>query len=230
MAETRFRTLSRTQARAAYDRIGSLQDRQTFYESHALADLCEHADFEHAASVFEFGCGTGRFGAELLRERLPKDAHYLGVDQSSTMVGLARERMLPFGERAEIRQTDGSTGLAVADASYDRFVSSYVLDLLGFDDIRQLLREAHRALEPRGLLCLTSLTAAESSLSRAVMWGWHQVNRVSPALLGGCRPLELLNHISPEHWQVVHHRRIEAFGIPSEIVVAKPLRGETSAG
>ena len=42
-------------ARRFYDRFGSRQDTQGFYENPALDDLVKYADFEHARSVLEFG-------------------------------------------------------------------------------------------------------------------------------------------------------------------------------
>jgi SAM-dependent methyltransferase len=69
----RTRTLSHDEARRAYDRIGSLQDSQAFYEDVATSLLLQHGDFPSARSVFEFGCGTGRFAQRLLEEQLTGD-------------------------------------------------------------------------------------------------------------------------------------------------------------
>src|SRR5262245_2988807 len=91
-----------------YDRFGANQDLQ-FYENGALARIVASADFDHASAVFELGCGTGRLAERLLRERLPKEAHYVGVDISTTMVGLARERLSPWRGRVDVRHGDGST-------------------------------------------------------------------------------------------------------------------------
>lgn len=70
-------------ARRFYDRFGSRQDTQGFYENPALDDLVKYADFEHARSVLEFGCGTGSFARRLLETDLPAMAHYLGLDITS---------------------------------------------------------------------------------------------------------------------------------------------------
>jgi len=87
------RTLSPDHARRVYDRIGSLQDSQAFYEDRATDLLVQFGDFARARRVFEFGCGTGRFAARLLQQELPSDAVYHGVDLSPTMVRLAEERI-----------------------------------------------------------------------------------------------------------------------------------------
>jgi len=214
-------TLSRDDARRVYDRIGSLQDSQAFYEDRATDLLVRYGEFGTARSIFEFGCGTGRFAARLLAHELPPDARYRGIDLSPTMVGLATDRVAPFAERASVALSDGGPPTEEPTGSSDRFVSSYVLDLLSADDIAAVLREAHRILEPGGLLCLTSLCTGSGPVSRLTARIWSLVHRVGPKLVGGCRPLDLLDHLPPDAWKVRHHERVSPFAIPSEVVVAE---------
>ncbi len=54
-------------AKRFYDRIGAWQDAQ-IYERSALEHLVAHSDFEHASSVFELGCGTGRLAECLFKK------------------------------------------------------------------------------------------------------------------------------------------------------------------
>ncbi len=86
-------TLSHQQARQTYDRIGSLQDSQGFYEDHATELVLRHGNFPLAESVFEFGFGTGRFALRLFDEYLSNTARYRGVDVSSKMLGLGQTRL-----------------------------------------------------------------------------------------------------------------------------------------
>jgi ubiquinone/menaquinone biosynthesis C-methylase UbiE len=216
-----FATLTHGEARAFYDRFGAKQDAQAFYEGRALRDLIAHADFGAAHAVFELGCGTGRFAELLLARHLPAKARYLGVDVSSTMVDLAHRRLQRFGERAEVRRTDGVPVIAADDASFDRFVSTYVLDLLSHDDIAAVFREAHRVLAPRGLLCVTGLTWGATPASRLLIGIWTALHRLRPSLVGGCRPLELHAFLDRRDWEIRHENRVTAFGVPSEIVVAE---------
>jgi ubiquinone/menaquinone biosynthesis C-methylase UbiE len=80
------RTLSHAEARAVYDRAGRKQDRHRFYEDRATQKAVCYANLNTAESVFEFGCGTGRFAEMLLDHHLPATASYVGVDGSPTMV------------------------------------------------------------------------------------------------------------------------------------------------
>jgi len=216
--------LTREEVRSFYDRFGTRQDRQGFYEDPATRDLIAHAAFEQATRLFELGCGTGRFAAALLARHLGETATYTGCDVSATMVGLARKRLAQFGARAQVQLTDGSLHIAAPDAAFDRFVSNYVLDLLPAEDIARLLAEAYRVLTPDGRLCLVSLTHGATVVSRFVSSAWARLHRVRPALVGGCRPVELSEFVDPRQWTVEYRHVVISFGIPSEVLVArKPL-------
>lgn len=212
--------LSRAEARAFYDCFGKRQDLQRFYEDPAVDVLLAHSGFANARAVVEFGCGTGRLAARLLREQLPADATYTGFDLSSTMVDLARARLRPWANRATVECSDGGPDLPLPAGSCDRFLSTYVLDLLSFEDIGAVLVEAHRLLVPGGRLCLGSLTFGETAGSRTVLLLWSVAHRLRPALVGGCRPLRLADHLAAG-FQIEHRQVVCPFAICSEVVVAE---------
>lgn len=209
------------QARAFYDRFGRKQDWQSFYEDPAIQALIDHATFGAAHRVIEFGCGTGRFAERLLRSYLPADATYLGTDVSPTMVGLAQQRLQPWSGRAEVRLSDGSGAVLEPDAAADRFVSTYVLDLLSAAQINEVLQEAHRVLKREGLLCLVSLTLGQGVLGRLVCAAWQRIHNWSPGLVGGCRPLDLTEFVG-SRWRIAHVDSISSFGVTSQVVIASP--------
>ena len=174
---------SHRQAARFYDMLGVGLDTQTFYETAALHDLVVHLKLATGRSVVEFGCGTGRLAAELLSVHLPNDATYFGLDVSNTMVRLAKGRLCPFAGRAEVRQSDGTPYIDTPDATFDKFISTYVLDLLSDEEIRAVLKEAHRVLKPDGLLGLVSLTNGPDPFSRLVSRTWRGLHRISPWLV-----------------------------------------------
>lgn len=212
------------QVRRVYDRIGRAQDWQRFYEDAATRELVANARFGQAKKVFELGCGTGRFAAGLLAERLPPTATYLGVDVSPRMIDLASERLAPWGNRAVVRLVDEDDAAPVADASVDRLVSNYVFDLLTPDATRDALDDARRALAPGGLLCVTGLTAVDSGFPALVSRAWKRAWMRWPALVGGCRPIRITDSLDGAQWQVLHRRVVVASGIASEAVIAAPRR------
>jgi ubiquinone/menaquinone biosynthesis C-methylase UbiE len=214
------RTITAAEAERFYDRLGAGLDRFARFEEAARIDLLEHGEFERASAVVEFGCGTGRFAARLLG-RLPPEARYLGLDVSATMVAAARERLRPFPGRAAVRKTDGSLRVPEPDARFDRFVATFVLDLLRRDDQAALVDEAWRVLVPEGLLCLTSLAHGETLLSRAVSGLWACVQHVAPARVGGCRPIRLADALPAGRWRIEYRRVVTMLGVPAEVVAAR---------
>jgi ubiquinone/menaquinone biosynthesis C-methylase UbiE len=216
-------TLSHAAARALYDRIGRWQDTQRFYEDEATSDLIVHADLHEAQSVFEFGVGTGRLAARLLRDHLSATARYFGIDISGTMVTLAQERLTPWKGRATVEQSDGSPHIHAPDGTFDRFVSTYVLDLLNSDDIAAVLAEARRVLLPEGLLCLVSATHGLTPGQRLIMGLAGRLQALSPKLVGGCRAIDLSSAVDRESWRVIHQAVVSKWAIPSEVLIASRL-------
>jgi len=214
--------LSSEDVRRVYDHIGVLQDTQAFYEDQAAELLLSFGDFSVAEAVFEFGCGTGRFARKMLKDFLSPEATYRAVDLSPRMVRLARKRLEPYSERASVRLSEGGPPDGEPPDFYDRFVSNYVFDLLPEDRIHAVLRSARRMLRPDGLLCLTVVSTGVGPVSRAVARAWTRIHARRPALLGGCRPIDLLPLLPTSDWEVVFYRKLVAFAITSEVVVAEP--------
>jgi ubiquinone/menaquinone biosynthesis C-methylase UbiE len=213
--------LSPSAVKRFYDRFGARQDSQAFYEDRALDDLSENAGFAEARTITEFGCGTGRFARQILT-RFP-DVSYTGFDVSTTMLGLTRRALAPFGPRAAVLQlAPGIVRLPVSDKATDRLVSTYVLDLLSTTDIEVFFQEAWRVLEPGGRLCLVGLTTGSTAVPRLVARLWSLVHRLRPQLVGGCRPVRLSEYCHPARWDVLHHRTVTSWAISSEVLIARP--------
>ena len=218
-----MRTLTADEAKSYYDKFGSKQDAQAFYENQALEALIEHSALQNAQSVFEFGCGTGRFALDLLQDHLPSTASYIATDVSSTMVHLATRRLAPFVPRASVRLADGNPILPLKDASIDRFISTYVLDLLPPMVQRQLLAEAARVLRPDGLLCLCGITQGVTASSKLVMGVWQWVFTRNPIWVGGCRPICAEEYLPADAWLTQSRAVVTAWCVASEVVIATPL-------
>ena len=202
-----------------YDRFGKKQDLQ-FYENAAIDRLLALGDFEYASVVFELGCGTGRLAERLLRERLTPGARYVGVDVSGTMVRLTEERLAPWRERAKVRRSDGTTGWPEGDGGCDRFVATYVLDLLEEPALVALVQEARRLLAPQGLLCVIAMTEGQAAISRALCAAWKAVRAWNPRLVGGCRPVRVEAFLDAGAWRLQHREVVSSWGVCSEVVIA----------
>ncbi len=214
--------LTHSQAASYYNRIGAMQDTQAFYEDAATNLMLARADFESAAGVFEFGCGTGRFASRLLSKYLNSSASYLGIDVSRTMVKLAETRVAPFGKRANIVLTDGSICFPVANRSVDRVVAIYVFDLLSETDIQRAISESARILSPGGKLCLVSLTSGVTYISKIISSVWSLIYRMHAPLVGGCRPIHPGRYLEQHDWSIDYRTVITSWGIPSEVSISSP--------
>ena len=214
--------LTRQQARSHYDKSGRWEDNQSFYGRKAITRLLEVGDFGTASEIVEFGCGAGGLAQKLMEEHLPIYANYSGFDLSETMVQLTRNRLIQFGSRVSVTKTDGRSRVPLPPGSCDRFISTYVLDLLPSQEIAKLLSQAWTLLRPGGLLCLTSLTEGTTLLSRTVVKVWKKIHTRNPSLLGGCRPITITPFLGQASWKILYSTTVVARGVPSEVLVARP--------
>jgi len=169
----------------------------------------------------EFGSGTGRLAESLLLTHLNSEASYWCCDLSTTMTLLARKRLKPFGDRVQVEQTPGDAELPLGEASADRFLSTYVLDLLCPEEIDAVLAEADRILSRDGLLCLVGITPGPSQLSGLIMHLWQRIYARRPMWVGGCRPINIRSHLPSDRWLVRYWQIVTTWGIASEVIVAE---------
>ncbi len=215
--------LSPDVARRVYDRIGQLQDSQAFYENAAIDRMIALADLPNARSVFELGCGTGRLAQRLLADHLPLQASYLATDVSTRMVSIAEDRLGAWASRASVLALDpAARGLPGQSRSFDRFVATYVFDLLEEHDARRLLAEAARLLGSGGRLCVVGITPGPGGMTRGVMETWGAIANRFPRMVGGCRPIDLRALLDPERWLVDASEVVTRWAVSSQIVVAEP--------
>jgi len=107
----------------------------------ALQGAALHGD------VLEIGCGSGAMALEILR-RYPA-VRLMATDYDESMVNVARERLAPFGDRAEVRRAD-ATDLPFANGAFDAALSFIMLHhVIKWE---QALGELVRVLRPGGRL------------------------------------------------------------------------------
>ncbi len=211
---------SKTLARI-YNWIGKKLDSQSFYEQPGLDKMIKHGQFDTAKSIFEFGCGTGRLAEQLLQQHLPDTTNYTAIDISPKMVEITQQRLKHWQPRIDVKTSDGSVKLDYSTNNFDRFVSTYVVDLLSEKNACTLIEEAHRILKTDGLLCLVSITHGEKTFSRLFMKVWQWVNKLHPVLTGGCRPVNLAMFLAENKWHINYHKIISQYGIAVEVVIAQ---------
>jgi ubiquinone/menaquinone biosynthesis C-methylase UbiE len=102
---------------------------------------------ELRGGVLEIGCGSGAMAVEVLR-RYPA-VRLMATDYDKSMVDVARERLAPFGDRAEVRRADASD-LPFANGAFDAALSFIMLHHVV--NWEQALGELVRVLRPGGRL------------------------------------------------------------------------------
>lgn len=140
-----------------WDRLRRLHVPEARVEA-ALAEMIGQGRID---SLLDLGVGAGRM-LELFAERAGRA---VGVDQSPTMLALARAAMDKAGLRhAQLRQGD-LYALPVEGGAYDLVILHQVLHYL--DEPARALREAMRALAPGGRLVVVDFSPHANEALRA---------------------------------------------------------------
>jgi len=137
-----------------YDRCIRLAERLLFEGGREWA--CAKA----TGDVLEIAVGTGRN-----LSHYPPGTRVTGIELSSAMLEIARERASALGVAAELRQGDAQA-LPFADSSFDTVVCT--LGLCCIPDPRKTLCEAHRVLRSGGKLILLEHVRSANRIVRGM--------------------------------------------------------------
>ena len=135
--------------------------------AHMLApiarDLIQHANIGGARRVLDVGCGGGS-ETLLLAEHLGPQASVLGVDISSPLLAVARERARAAGARGkqvEFLEADASSH-AFPPASFDLLFSRF--GVMFFDDPTAAFANLYLALQPGAKLAFSCWQPLQENL------------------------------------------------------------------
>ena len=184
-------------------------------ETAARRWVLEQAAVKPGESVLEAGIGTGGLFATL--RRCAGLRHCAGVELSSGMLKRARRRLLQQGgPSAEVCRAD-ARHLPFERGVFEVVVSCYLLDLLALKDIARALAEFRRVCKPAGRLALASM-ATQGRLLNTL---WMSIYKVAPALVGGCRPVDLAPLLADAGWRVKSEEIVSQGGIRSVVMLAE---------
>jgi hypothetical protein len=96
--------------------------------------------------------------------------------------------------------------------------------------VDRLVAEARRVLAPGGRHCLVGLTDGRTPAGRLVSAAWSVLHSLAPRFVGGCRPQRLGPRLAQAGWHLDHASVVQAWGVPSEVLVASPALSGPSAG
>lgn len=179
-------------------------------ESRARRRAIELASVRDGESLLEIAVGTGALFAELVA-RNPHGRNE-GIDLTPEMAQKTRTRV---AGRANVRVGDAHK-LEFDDASFDLVVNGYMFDLLPEDDFPIVLGEMYRVLKPGGRLVLVNM--AVSNKKRTALW--TAIYRLNPAMMGGCRGVELSEPMKRAGFEVDRREEVDQLGFPTELLLA----------
>ncbi|MBI4615911.1 MAG: methyltransferase domain-containing protein [Planctomycetes bacterium] len=209
------------QVRAAYSRLAPLYDLWSlFTENRARARSLALAAIRDAESVLEVAVGTGETFARVLAAN--PAGRVEGIDLTPAMLERARARAARTGHSNHRLAVGDAHRLEFAGGTFDVLLNSYLFDLLPEEDFLPVLAEFFRVLRPGGRLVLTNLAPGRGA--SYALWSW--IYRRAPALLGGCRGVELAPFVGRAGFQNVRRETVTQGTIVSEIVTGhRPRAG-----
>jgi ubiquinone/menaquinone biosynthesis C-methylase UbiE len=211
------------QVARTYTRVAPIYDAwAALTETRARRASLARAAARDGETILEVAVGTGLAFAELARA----NPHGLteGIDLTDAMLARARTKVAALPGRHRLRVGD-ARALDFPDGHVDLLINNYMFDLLPEDDFAGVLAEFFRVLAPGGRMVLTNMTRSDRLLGRIYEW----IYRVRPALMGGCRGVELAEAVTAAGFTDLVRDTVFQLGFPSEILAARKPVAATAA-
>ena len=219
-------SITSRQLARVYDRLAwsyNFWSRLTEDDAHRRAlEFCEIEGGERENNcILEVAVGTGVMAAKVL-QRYP-NGRFWGMDLSAGMLRRCHAALGRIENESNALCRADATEIPFTSNTFDLLVNCYMLDLLPEKDIPRVLQEFHRVLRPGGRLVILSM-AEPGPILRPL---WYGAYRLSPKIVGGCRPVPVTDFLPPEQdsdagpWKVEHHEFISQLSFRSELLTAR---------
>lgn len=178
----------------------------------------EMAGIQPGENVLEVAVGPGMTFVELAKH-VGKDTMLYGVDISTNMLQLTRQRLHAQGfSKFELREAD-SRNLPFEENSFDVVYNGYMLDLIPLADIPQILAEFKRVLRTGGRLVLLNMSKKDDTMTfREKLYEYLPSTFVLYGV-GGCRPVLMEKMVKDVGYRQTTRTYLGGRS-PSEIVIA----------
>lgn len=154
--------------------IVDLASDRTFEGIHSTAPMplvpwvLGNLDLTRTRSVFDLGCGIGRFALPVASLIAPNDGEVHGIDLDPRAVEEFNRRAHNAGLRAEATQGNILAKAAIPNARFDMVMLNFVLHTLSFPRIKQFLGTVSALVAPDGQLLVTAY--GENHISEPTTW------------------------------------------------------------
>jgi ubiquinone/menaquinone biosynthesis C-methylase UbiE len=214
MDQIAVRTYDPSLIEKLYGRVAWMYDIWSrLTEEKALRTILQWADIRDGQDVMEAGVGTGRLFSRIIGQN--KNGRNIGIDLSVVMLEKTRNKCGKHKNvqllRADITNLPDSLG------SFDRIISSYVLDLLPVDQYVSILSKFRSMLLPNGKLLLAYMETGENFTHR--FWRW--VAGTFPNLMTHCRPIHLETFLHEAGFTIEQKCSFTQLTFPSCVIEAR---------
>ncbi len=215
ISETRLlpARVSRHEIPAMYTWIAPTHDwLAVIVEAKARARGLKMAEIKEGEQILEVAVGTGLSFKHILKQN--STGFNTGIDLTPAMLKKAVKRAARSGQNNYSLQSGDAYALQFADSTFDLVMNSYMFDLLPEADFLPVLAEFKRVLKSGGRLVQINMTHGNSWYN----FIWEGLYRLHPALLGGCRGVEMEMYYKEAGFEHVEREYISQRTFPSEVV------------
>jgi len=207
--------LDKEQVRAVYRKMAARYDTWSrLAESKARRRCLELAAITDGEAVLEVAVGTGILFEQVLR--VNPNGRNEGIDLTQEMLAHAINRAEKSGTRHFNLKVGDVSNLDYPDHSFDVLLNNYMFDLTPENDFLQILSEFKRVLRLGGRIVMANMTTG----TRLFNMIWACLYKLNPALVGGCRGVELSPYLQHAGFQEIRREYISQMSFPSEVIYA----------
>lgn len=205
--------ISRSEIPAMYTWIAPTHDwLAVIVEAKARQRGLALADIRDGEDVLEVAVGTGLSFKHILKQN--PSGFNTGVDLTPAMLKRAKKRAAKSGQQNYRLASGDAYALDLPDNTFDLVMNSYMFDLLPEEDFVPVLSEFKRVLRPGGRLVQINMTPGRAWYN----FLWEGLYRIHPALLGGCRGVEMADYYEDAGFEQIQREYISQRTFPSEVI------------
>jgi ubiquinone/menaquinone biosynthesis C-methylase UbiE len=198
-----------------YDRISSIYDWLAASEKSLIKRGVKLLSVEPDAYFIEIGCGTGT-ALRAVSSIFSGTGAAVGLDLSHQMLLKSQEKLKQNTDTVHLVQGDG-VHLPVRDQQFNRAFCAFTLELFSEADMRAVLKEIRRILQPSGRLVIAALAQEPRTPAIRLYELAHQV--FSTAV--DCRPIPLNDLLVKQGFIIETTEKSLNWGLPVQITLCR---------
>jgi ubiquinone/menaquinone biosynthesis C-methylase UbiE len=203
--------------RTFYDRMSRAYDLVADASERACRDRgIELLDAQPGERVLELGFGTGH-ALVALAAAVGSNGRVCGLDISSGMLTVARDRVEGTGSRNVVLTLGDVRRLCFQDATFDAAFMSFTLELFEPEAIPNALAEIRRVLRPGGRLAVVVMATNTDTNAMIEIYKW--LHRHFPHFVD-CRPIDLRGVLERAGFHLVRKDAMSMWDLPVAVDVS----------